>query len=269
MMFYRFRDASAPCCRCQTNPVRRSENQGARARGRESCPVRGLLIGLGPRNKPFILESFPPLMSKFRNRSRHSPDPVLGQAGGKSGPREGEYPCVVWFPMPYTLHDRIGAVETSRSMICSVPGQLDTWKRRAYRARAAPRLVPHLQDSLAFSEARSRPASRVSRAHMHLCRCSSPVATGVSAIGGVMEGLCFRVEGRSGPQIGDCLWKLGGAVIYVYFSEPMLSSALYPVGCAPAHDAVSAACYDADNLKCYHRPFGAGWPPLPVACRRS
>lgn len=32
---------------------------------------------------------------------------------------------------------------------------------------------------------------------------------------------------------------------------------LYPVGCALAHDAVSAACYDADNLKCYRRPFGA------------
>lgn len=59
----------------------------------------------------------------------------------------------------------------------------------------------------------------------------------------------------------ELLVEIGVGDLRVLLGTDVITSIVPPVGCALAHGAVSAACYDADNLKCYHRPFGAGCSP--------
>lgn len=172
---------------------------------------------------------------------------AFGSADGKTGTRqwwEGEPRC--------RLHD----CTKDPPLIVTRAG---SWRRRACSAGAAPRLV--LQDSLAHRKhARGSctgwtdPPPTIPRRRFSHSWCNIETWSLVS------DATAFRT--RTSGVVGGNGENLGPA------ARKLMSSTLVPEpGCAWAHDAVSAACYDADNPKSHHRPFGAGGRSWLVACR--
>lgn len=105
-------------CKCALMPVL---DQPHSPFGNSRChgPQARILPSSGPFDWPrlqkqaFILESYPPLISRFRNRARHNPDPVLGSADGNSGWTAGR-----------GIHARCGFRCRTRSTVASGP-----WRR--------------------------------------------------------------------------------------------------------------------------------------------
>lgn len=136
----------------------------------------------------FVLESYPQLISRFRNRAPFSDRLVasLDRPGG------GEHPCVVWFPQPHRNRRNVSMRDLLR---IRTSGSLET-SRLPSHCRTSPCPPPPRQ----FRILRSTLASRVSRARMDLCRCSGLLV-------GMMEGLFSRVgdvpSRRPGIASGD------------------------------------------------------------------